>query len=259
MKICTKLHAMTLVGVVAGMFAHTASAAVIDINGYLATSTETDGEWGDNSARTDTSGTGASAEPGTNVPDPVFDDDGTVMLTFSANGQGWRTGYSSGSYDIGEEWNVRSSYSATTASNAIVQGGYYEITLDSTGNSSDLFSWDSVSVSLWRNGSGADTTFQLAVDANNDGFDVGDLVGTAATPAAGIGGATTISYSGASLADSVTTDSVRLYTWGNSSINGNIHIYDAVAEYTVVPEPATLGLVAAFGGGILFVRRRFMV
>ncbi|MDF7822787.1 PEP-CTERM sorting domain-containing protein [Pontiellaceae bacterium B12227] len=28
---------------------------------------------------------------------------------------------------------------------------------------------------------------------------------------------------------------------------------------TVIPEPATLGLVAAFGGGILFIRRRFMI
>lgn len=28
---------------------------------------------------------------------------------------------------------------------------------------------------------------------------------------------------------------------------------------TAIPEPATLGLVVAFGGGILFVRRRFMI
>ncbi len=28
---------------------------------------------------------------------------------------------------------------------------------------------------------------------------------------------------------------------------------------TVIPEPATLGLVAAFGGGILFIRRRFLM
>jgi len=31
------------------------------------------------------------------------------------------------------------------------------------------------------------------------------------------------------------------------------------AAFTVIPEPATLGMVAAVGGAILFVRRRFMV
>lgn len=31
------------------------------------------------------------------------------------------------------------------------------------------------------------------------------------------------------------------------------------ADITVIPEPATLGLVAAFGGGILFIRRRLMI
>lgn len=30
-------------------------------------------------------------------------------------------------------------------------------------------------------------------------------------------------------------------------------------EGTVVPEPATLGLVAVFGGAVLFIRRRFMI
>ena len=32
-----------------------------------------------------------------------------------------------------------------------------------------------------------------------------------------------------------------------------------VITVSVIPEPATLGLVAAFGGGILFMRRRFMI
>lgn len=30
-------------------------------------------------------------------------------------------------------------------------------------------------------------------------------------------------------------------------------------QFELIPEPATLGLVAAFGGGILFIRRRFMM
>ena len=33
----------------------------------------------------------------------------------------------------------------------------------------------------------------------------------------------------------------------------------AVDNITVIPEPATLGLIAAFGGGILFIRRKLMM
>lgn len=58
--------------------------------------------------------------------------------------------------------------------------------------------------------------------------------------------------------------------WGELSISGVTSItwtysdetnydgfrMDAVAA---IPEPATLGMVAAFGGGIMFIRRRFMI
>jgi len=54
----------------------------------------------------------------------------------------------------------------------------------------------------------------------------------------------------------------------NETFNGDIddvRVYDnaltsvEVAALAVIPEPATLGLIAAFGGGILFIRRRFMI
>ncbi|WP_372795770.1 sulfatase-like hydrolase/transferase, partial [Pontiella sp.] len=153
--------------------------------------------------------------------------------------QDWRTGYSAGSYDAGEEWNVRSSSSATTAADAFTAGAYFEITLDSTGSGSAAFTWDAVSVSLWRNGTGADTHFQLAVDAGNDGYTVDDLVGTAVTPSAGIGGAATISYNGSALVQSNTVGTARLYTWGNGSPSGNIHLYDVAADYSVDSGPVT--------------------
>jgi hypothetical protein len=41
--------------------------------------------------------------------------------------------------------------------------------------------------------------------------------------------------------------------WGYDSVT------DKTAMWSVIPEPATLGLVAAFGGGLLFFRRRFMM
>lgn len=47
----------------------------------------------------------------------------------------------------------------------------------------------------------------------------------------------------------VSTMSVAGDTW---TVTG------ASAEFTAIPEPATLGLVAAFGGGILFLRRLMM-
>ncbi|MEI6891255.1 MAG: PEP-CTERM sorting domain-containing protein [Pontiella sp.] len=257
MKSGNKRGAMALVVIVAGLFVHTSSAAVIDIEGRLADSTETSAlEWGDNSTRGDSGGTVAI---GSNKPDSVFDDDGIVTLTVAANIQDWRTGYSTGSYNAGAEWNIRSSSTATSEAGAISAGAYFEISLDSIGHASDQFSWDAISVSLWRNGSGADTHFQLAIDVDNDGFTVDDLIGIATMPAAGIGGASTISYSGAELDGNMTSGSIRLYTWGSSSVSGNIHLYDVSAEYTVIPEPATLGLIAVFGGGLLFMRRRVIV
>ncbi len=41
--------------------------------------------------------------------------------------------------------------------------------------------------------------------------------------------------------------------------NDRMRFRDFTISGTVVPEPATIGLVAAFGGGILFIRRRFMI
>lgn len=47
---------------------------------------------------------------------------------------------------------------------------------------------------------------------------------------------------------------------GNQITDGAEHRLDnIVLNGTVIPEPATLGLVAAFGGAVLFIRRRFMM
>lgn len=46
----------------------------------------------------------------------------------------------------------------------------------------------------------------------------------------------------------------------NGSGEGSRNIYiDSISYSAAIPEPATLGLVAAFGGAVLFVRRRFMI
>ncbi|WP_372846130.1 PEP-CTERM sorting domain-containing protein [Pontiella sp.] len=52
----------------------------------------------------------------------------------------------------------------------------------------------------------------------------------------------------------VTDPSYAAHQW---DIGGSTDV--AAATLTVIPEPATLGLVAAFGGAVLFIRRRFMI
>ncbi|VGO12542.1 hypothetical protein PDESU_01095 [Pontiella desulfatans] len=39
----------------------------------------------------------------------------------------------------------------------------------------------------------------------------------------------------------------------------NLYLDNIAISGTVIPEPATLGLVAAFGGAVLFIRHRFMI
>lgn len=178
---------------------------------------------------------------------PASDDDGTVTLTIATSGestQGWNTAWSTGSYGIGQEWNLSSGSSATTAAVAFDHHAYISITLDSTGNASDSFSLGSISASLWRNGSGADHLYQFAIDANADDFDVGDLVGSASSLGEGASNAETITYSGSELPDSTASTEVRLYHWGSSNSDGNFHLYAVVASYSVVPEHGTLALTA---------------
>ena len=49
------------------------------------------------------------------------------------------------------------------------------------------------------------------------------------------------------------------YTAAELNTATGTSIFSGTGSIQVIPEPATLGLVAAFGGGILFIRRRFMI
>ncbi len=228
-----------------------ASAATINIDGRLADSTENSAmQWGNNSLLAD------------NVTIPqITVADSTVELKATTNGQFWSTSYSAGSYNPGEEWNIRqatdSGVVAKSLAAAFSGGRFIEFSL-TTLNPSDVYDWDSISVSLWRNGSQAPDNYLLAVDADNNGWDTGDVV-TSAVFGSGIAGANTLSYSGANLPSAVNSGSVRLYYWDNtatSNTGGNFHLYDVSATYTLVPEPSATALLSLCFAGILFRRRR---
>lgn len=48
------------------------------------------------------------------------------------------------------------------------------------------------------------------------------------------------------------------FSGGTAGSSGH-HLWLDNVAVSAIPEPATLGLIAAFGGGILFIRRRFMI
>ena len=252
-KLTIALFAVVAVALLAGQ----AGAAVIDIDGRLADSTESSAlEW---SVPADTENDGI--KKGDPIPDTAVSDT-DVTLTASTNGQVWNDAWSAGSYTEGAEWNFRAERGfdedpefGVASQTESVNGGYYiEMTLDSTGHDSDPFDLNSISVSLWRNGDGAPSDFGLAFDGDDNGWDTGDFL-TDASVGSGIDNATTLTAS--DIDSSATTSIVRLYYWGTDNNSGNTHLYDVSADYTVIPEPASLGLFGIVCGALWFARRKF--
>ena len=87
-----------------------------------------------------------------------------------------------------------------------------------------------------------------------------DTRGEFLLPNTSTGGSIDLVGQGFSLANGqefiVTTDDLRDNLTARADGAG-ANLYGMTFE--VIPEPATLGLVVAFGGGILFIRRRFML
>ncbi|MCP5537356.1 MAG: PEP-CTERM sorting domain-containing protein [Akkermansiaceae bacterium] len=236
--------------------AGTASAATINIQGRLSNvETPTTGlglEWGDNS------GLANSAT----IPSPVTDNDGTVTLTVATNGQLWNTGNSAGTYQAGEEWNIRQGNGtilpvSTTAAAAFTNGSYLSISLASAG----AFDWTSLSANLWRNGSQSPNNFQFAYSTDAS-WTTADLIGTLQTQASGTSGTgnvVTVSAGALDLPSGVTSAEARLYYWdttGTTNLGGNFHLYDVSANYTAVPEPSSTALLGLGGLALIFRRRK---
>jgi hypothetical protein len=129
------------------------------------------------------------------------------------------------------------------ASNAASTG-----TLNLNGGTLDFTNWsgagqDIINVSLGSMTAGADRTGRIS----------------------GIAGAGDLAATGGLLDDSTFTST---YTSNSGSFTSGSYIakwgYDSGTNKTAlwavaIPEPATLGMVVAFGGGMLFIRRRFMM
>ena len=236
------------------MLASSAQAATIDIVG--STAALGGGEFADY--------TGLAAGNNVKPWDASVVNDGTVSL--SAGRTGLDTTVSTAgfnrdnyaTYGAGSEINFtqgNDTATNTTAATAITLNTFLSFQLDSTSFGSASVTWDSISLSLWRNGGAATPNFQLAYDSAGDGFSESDLLGSATNiTTSGTGNTFTVSSPITSSAG--TTREVRLYYWGATNGAGNTHLYDVTAAYTVVPEPSTLGMLAFCSFGLLSHRRR---
>ena len=72
-----------------------------------------------------------------------------------------------------------------------------------------------------------------------------------------------IDLSGYSIANGAAATFTMVVTWDGSTAPADPTWHKAVTydniALTAIPEPATLGLISAFGGAVIFIRRRFMI
>lgn len=175
----------------------------------------------------------------------------TTNISFASNGY---TSLAVGDYydgnRIGYAW-FRNAASSLDATGAGVSGGYSWF---SDGDALDL-------------STSANTYFNEGMVAGSDNWFIIKLDGTAInytgyTEALGVLNEVAIQMtwndadlSGTRSVDDVYTVGTMLYATGTSTFDGGSWIGGAPVA---IPEPATLGLIATFGGGIMFMRRRLM-
>lgn len=80
-------------------------------------------------------------------------------------------------------------------------------------------------------------------------------VGDDAVTAVDVSGEADLTSTGGTFAG---VDTVRIGSGFSVSV-GDLILGDTYEDVNAIPEPATLGMIGAFGGAMLFIRRRFMI
>ncbi len=189
-------------------------------------------------------------------------DDGVVGLSVGdtgVNADNSTSGFNNaGSYrGAGTEINFTvGGDSATTAAAAISANQFLSFQLDSTAFASDSFTFDSISVSMWRNGGAAAQSYQFAFDDEGDGtWAVDDLLGSETTNTVS-GTTNTFSVSETITSTASTQQEVRLYFWNGTIEAANTHLFDVEATYSAVPEPSAFAVIIAGVVGCMAITRR---
>lgn len=141
------------------------------------------------------------------------------------------------------------------------------------GNGGTVFasSYDDWTIDLdygWRGNNGTDAEFTVSLYNQNGAVFLADNVFTLlASQATGMNNALhtqfTLSYDRTAQAAGDWIEIRIARTDGSDGLGGgnwaNTAFVDNIAIDAAIPEPATLGMVAAFGGGLLFIRRKLMM
>ena len=152
-----------------------ASAALIDIDGSVNTTSQNQGgEFANYSALA------LNADP---IPTSTVNDGIVSLSVIDTGNPRWATGYASGyQYSNGAEINfnkgVTGNPNPTTLGEAVTNNAYLDLVISSVGFGGSLFDLNSISVELWRNGAGAATDYQFLFDGNANGFSASDALGT---------------------------------------------------------------------------------
>ena len=172
-------------------------------------------------------------------------------------------GNGAASYGTSYDLNVRGWGGSATLPNVVAGERYMSITIQAA--SGYQLNLDGANISLLgsRNGGGAPDTFYItATTTGTTTVDnqIGDSTFLALT---GSGNVYDINstFSGAAW-DGLTGEVEIRFYGGGQSTTGNIHFSDMSitgGSIVAIPEPAALGMVAVFGGSILFIRRRLMI
>jgi hypothetical protein len=190
---------------------------------------------------------------------PSVVNDGIVSLSVGdtgVNDDNSSSGFNSQSNYLGAgtEINFNAGGDSTDAAGAFTKLQFLSFQLDSTDFDSDTFTFDEISVQLWRNGAAAAKNFQFALNTGATTWESSDLLGTVTNnTASGTGNIFIITQ--ALTTTAATAQEVRLYFWGDGNVTGNTHLFDVSATY-VVPEPSSFALIAGLLGLTAVMLRR---